>query len=99
MWSYLVVFDDKLGSRDEVQEFLDSMDEVGHWFSCLSNCVFFTCSLPANSIARRIGEHFGDPKIRRYRFLVTEIHDDRQGWLPKKSWKLFGNPNFKSGEE
>ena len=90
-WAYLVVFNNSLGSQDEVRELLDSMSEVTYWYSCLPHCIFFTCTLGANDIADRFYARFG--KSRGNRFLITEVHDDRQGWLPEKAWNLFTNPD------
>ena len=99
MWAYLIVFDDKIGTREEVQAVLDSMDDVGFWHSCLPNCIFFSCSLAAKGISKEIVKKFGDPKIRKYRFLVAEVHNDRQGYLPGKVWKLFKDPeSYNNGE-
>ena len=99
IWAYLIIFDDKLGTREDVQRFLDSMEEVRFWHSSLPNCVFFSCSLTADTIAKKVVHHFGDPDIRRYRFMVAEVHSDRQGWLPKNVWRFFRNPTLTNGED
>ena len=89
-WAYLIVFSDKLGTRDDVQNFLDSLPEVIYWYSCIPMCVFFTSTLPAQSLAEKVMEQFGSSLGQR--FLITEVHHDRQGWLPKQAWHLFQNP-------
>ena len=82
-WAYLIVFDEDLGSREEIQNFLNSVQEITYWYSCMSNVVFFTSTLSAKTIADKALDHFG--KGLGKRFLVTEVHTDRQGWLPNES--------------
>ena len=89
-WAYLVVFNDALGTPEEVQELLDGMPEVTHWYRCMPHCVFFTCTAVAGTIADRIYTKFGKGAGR---FLVVDVHQDRQGWLPKKAWHMFLNPD------
>ena len=89
-WAYLLVFNAEVGSRAEVQEFLDNIPEVTYWYGCMPHCVFLTSTLPASEIAQKVGLEFG--KESGQRFLVVEVHDDRQGWLPKEVWHVLGNP-------
>ncbi len=86
-WAYLIVFGATLGTRKQVLDFLDEQDEVTYWYGCLPNCVFLTSTLTASALARRVRERFGD-----HRFLVAEVHEDRNGWLPKAAWHLFRSP-------
>lgn len=89
-WSYMVVFNDRLGKRQEVLDLVDATSEISYWYSCLPHCVFLTSTLTANEIAEKFFEKFG--REQGNRFLVMEVHKDRQGWLPKKAWHLFRNP-------
>ena len=89
-WAYLIAFNHDLGSRESVQNLLDEMPEVTHWYSCLPNCVFFTSTLCAGDIADRVLKKFGNDHNNR--FLITEVHEDRQGWLPKAAWHIFSHP-------
>lgn len=97
IWAYLIVFNERLGTRKDVQEFLDTLPEVTYWYSCMPNCVFLTSSLSAGEIADSIRANFGTEAGQR--FLVVEVHDDRQGWLPKKAWHIFRNPQNPRPEE
>lgn len=96
-WAYLIAFNEKLGTRTEVQEFLDDVPEVTYWYGCMPNCVFFTSTLAAGSIAKLVKSRFGTDAGQR--FLVAEVHDDREGWLPKKAWHIFRNPEKPRKEE
>ena len=89
-WAYLVLFNEKLGKREDLTSFLDTLPEVTYWYACLPNAVFFTATVNAASISKKIQDHFGTGEGQR--FLVSEVHDDRQGWLPKTAWHMFKNP-------
>ena len=87
-WSYILVYSDRLGTREEVTGFLDSSSRVTYWYYCLPNCIFFTSTLGAVALAELVQEQFGKGAM----FLISEIHEDRQGWLPPTAWHLFRNP-------
>ena len=89
-WAYVILFNDELGSRSAVQEFLDNVPEVTYWYGCMPNSVFFASTLTAGGIASKVRTAFGTGGGKR--FLVVEVHNDRQGWLPKSAWHLFRNP-------
>ena len=90
VWAYVIVFSQGVGTREEVQGFLDSMSEVTYWYSCLPMCVFFTSTLTAGQISSRVRDRFGTDKGQRH--LIMEVHKDRQGWLPEKAWHMFRQP-------
>lgn len=85
-WAYLIVCGAGL-SRNDLQDFLNEQTEVTYWYSCLPNCVFLTSTLSASALGDRVHERFPEP-----RFLIVEVHNDRQGWLPEAAWHLFQNP-------
>jgi hypothetical protein len=89
-WAYLIVFNEKLGTRKEVQEFLDTLPEVTYWYGCLPYSVFLTATVSAKAISEKINERFGTESGQRH--FITEISSDRQGWMPKKVWHLVKNP-------
>lgn len=89
-WAYLLVFNEKVGTRKDVQAFLDTISEVTYWYGCLPNAVFLTSTATAGTVSDRIKERFGTESGQR--FFVTEVHSDRQGWLPKNVWHLLKNP-------
>ena len=69
-WAYLITFNDKIGTREQVQAFLDTVPEVSFWYGCMPHCVFFTSTLPANDIAQKVSARFGTSGGQR--FLVVE---------------------------
>lgn len=96
-WSYLMMFSDSLGTRKEVQDFLNEIPEVTYWYSCVPHCVFFSSTLTAGNIAEKVHERFG--KGSGFFLIMDANNNDRQGWLPKKVWHLFKNPEDPRLEE
>lgn len=96
-WSYLLIFNDKLGIRSDVTTYLDKISEISYWYTCMPNAIFLTSTLTAGSISDRIKSHFGTDSGQR--FFISEVHKDRQGWMPKKVWHMLNNPdNPRMGE-
>jgi len=89
-WAYLIVFNQKFASREQVQAALSQIQEVTYWYACLPYCVFATSTLTADALAKALETKFNISQGER--FLVTEIAKDRQGRLPKAAWHLFRNP-------
>jgi hypothetical protein len=90
-WAYLLIFNDAVGARKEVQEFLDTLSEVTYWYGCMPNSVFLTATVPAGTISDKIQARFGTGSGQR--FFLTEVHPDRQGWMPKAVWHLLKDPS------
>lgn len=87
-WAYLLVYSSKFGNRRDITEWLDSLPEVTFWYYCLPNCIFLTSTETAVNLAESAYQEFGKSAL----FLITEIHRDRQGWLPRQAWHMFRNP-------
>ncbi len=90
-WAYLLIFNDEVGTRQEVLDFLDSVKEITYWYVCMPHAVFFTSTLTAGGISDLFKQRFGTDKGQR--FFITEVHKDRQGWLPKQVWHMLKNPD------
>ena len=88
--SYIVVFTASYASRQQVQDFLDTIHEVTYWYACLPYCVFFTSTLSAEVLSQRFNAHFGTTKGN---YIIMEASSNRQGWLMKNAWHLLGNPS------
>lgn len=89
-WAYLLVFNEKVGTRGPVQEFLNTIPEVTYWYGCFPGAIFLTSTLPAGQISDKIKAHFGTDSGQRW--FITEVHQDRQGWAPKQVWHMLKNP-------
>lgn len=89
-WAYLLVFNEKLGARKAVIEFLNTLPEVTYWYACFPNSIFLTSNVTAGSLAEKIKAEFGTDNQQR--FFITEVSPDKQGWMPKQAWHLINNP-------
>ena len=81
--AYLLVYSDSLGSRSKVKECLNSIEIIATWRYDMPNCFYLISEFSASELSKSIRKELG-----RGRFLITEISDNRQGWLPSKTWHL-----------
>lgn len=93
MKKYILIYNNTLGTLTEVTELLDSMSEITEWQTDIPNSFMLKSDLEAKQLANIIIE-----KKPNVRFLISEITENRQGWLPKKSWNFIkdrdnGNPS------
>jgi hypothetical protein len=93
MHPYIIVLGSDIGSRIDVQQYLDTIEEIEYWFSSLPNCIFCVSSLDAHQIADKMKDYFG-----RKQFLVMECHPNRQGWLPRRAWEMMRTPDHFSSQ-
>lgn len=91
--AYLLVYADSLGTREEVTSCVDSIPEVETWRYDMPNCFYLVSAYDSVDIARAIRKYFGN----RGRFLVTELTDNKFGWLPSKTWYLLRHKRHKIG--
>jgi hypothetical protein len=92
-WAYLLVFNDQAADRDSITEFLDREAMILNWFACFPSAVFLVSGSSAKTISERIRAKF--PGLR---FFITEIPDDRNGWMPRKAWAFINNPKSANEE-
>ena len=88
-WGYILVFDDALGTRKEIQDFLDTRSEVLNWYACMSNAIFVVSDATASALQRVIKE-FNSGKDSN--FIILDVKTDKDGWLPKKAWEFMNTP-------
>jgi hypothetical protein len=81
--SYLILLAANL-DREQVVDYLSSLEGTGDWFFNLPNSFFIQSSLSAAELSNQIKEKFG--KVRHF---ITEVHENRQGLLPKEHWTRF----------
>ena len=83
--SYIMIYSNALGSRDEIKECVDSLEQVIHWRFDMPNSFYLVSEENASTLAKAIREYLEKDE----RFLITEyMADNAQGWLPKKTWSL-----------
>jgi hypothetical protein len=88
-WAYILVFDDALGTRQEIQAFLNTRPEVLNWYACMSNAIFIVSDQTAATLQQAVSE-FNAGKSAN--FIVLDVKTDRQGWLPRSAWDFMSNP-------
>lgn len=89
--AYLLVYSNSLGDRDEVRECVDELPEIINWRHDMPNSFYLISEHDADDIAEAIREYFGTGG----RFIVSEVTDNKQGWLPSKSWYLLNKKRHK----
>ena len=82
--AYLLIYSDKLGAREEIRDFLDEQPEILHWRYDLP----FTFYLISELSAEGLYEIVQGFNRKRGRFLISEVGENTQGWLPEKTWML-----------
>ncbi|WP_421920101.1 hypothetical protein [Marinifilum sp.] len=92
--AYLFVYSDNLGTRDEVKNCMDNIPEVYTWRYDMPNSFYIISEYSADEIARAINSYTG-----KTRFIVSEITDNKQGWLSEDTWYLINNKTHKPKEE
>ena len=80
--AYLFVYGDDLGTREELRDFLNKLPEVLNWRYDLPNTFYLVSESDAEELADKIGRYGGG------RFIVAEVPDNSQGWLPHRSWHI-----------
>jgi hypothetical protein len=84
--AYLLVYNDALGSREDVKGCLEGMSDVITWKYDLPHAFYIISEADARTLGKTIRERIGDG-----RFLITEITANKGGWLPKETWYLLNN--------
>ena len=80
--AYLFVYAEDLGTREDLRDFLDGLPEVLNWRYDLPNAFYIVSESEASELAKKI-KRIGDG-----RFVVTEIPENSDGWLPRRSWEI-----------
>ena len=87
-WAYVLIFDDAVGTRDQILEFLNTRSEVLNWYTCLPNAVFLVSDTTAGQLQKVMLEFTRG----NGRFLILDTKTDKNGWLPKRAWDFLNNP-------
>jgi len=90
MNTLLILTSDAFATRQQIQDYLNTLPEVEYWYACLPHCVFCTSTLTPARLSKKLEQHFGHTKGRR--FLVMCMHPDCQGRLPAEAWHLMSHP-------
>jgi hypothetical protein len=88
--AYILVYDDRLGSREQVKTCLNDLAEVLTWRFDLPHTFYFVSEAEALTIAELIRGRLGTG-----RFIIVEVTSNRGGVLSPETWYLFQNKTQK----
>jgi len=92
--AYLLEYSTSFGMREAVRDYLNAMPEVTHWRCDMAHSFYLISEASAAELATRLRQLSGG----NGRFLVTELPDNKAGWLSKKSWYLMRNKTYLKSE-
>lgn len=88
---YLLVHASATATHDKMKTILNSMQEIVTWRTDIANCFYIVSEesavVLANALRKRVGQ--------TGRFIISEITDNRYGWLSPDSWFLIDNKHLK----
>lgn len=85
--AYLFVYNDTVGTRDQVKTILDAMPEVITWRYDLPNCFYVISYDSAHTVSEAFRSRHGDTGL----WIFVEVADNKQGWMQKRTWHLLNN--------
>ena len=91
--AYLILCGDDLGHRLGLQAYIDTLEDIDYWLTCLPHALFCVSALDAHAIADHLKAYCG-----RKPFFVMECHPHRQGWLPRRAWEVMATGGKDDGE-
>jgi hypothetical protein len=94
--AYLFAFSNTLGTQKELENTLNSIPEVITWRYDMPNAFYVISNADAGVLSDAIRER---TKNTNGRFIITEIPENRQGWLTNESWHLIRNKEHKPKAE
>lgn len=86
MKTYLMVYSDKLGDRETVKRILGLMPEISHWRYDMPHSFYLLSEASAQELVSSMVSHLGQASSKR--FIIAEITDNRQGYLPRETWNF-----------
>lgn len=89
--AYLLVYSEATGSREKLKEWANSEPMVVTWRYDLPNCFYIISEASAQELSNSLRNFTND----NGRFIFSEIHQNRYGWLPSSSWYLLTNKTHK----
>lgn len=92
--SYLFIYDDLVGSREEIKSVLNQMDTVATWRFDMPHCFYII----SEGAASDLHAEFVSMNGTKGKFLFIEASDNRQGQMLKDTWYLLRNKKHKPKE-
>lgn len=85
--AYLLVYSDLVGTRASIKSWANESPLVVTWRYDLPHSFYLISDSSAQELAASLRSRAGN----RGRFLITEVSENKQGWLPSGAWYLLKN--------
>ena len=89
--SYLFIYDELVGMREEVQNVINKMNKVYTWRYDIPNCFYII----SDYSAKEIYDEFVTINGIKGRFMFIETSPNRQGQMLPDTWYLLTNKEHK----
>ena len=93
--SYLFIYSNKFGSRDEVRDLIKRTYEIITWRFDIPNSFYLVSESSADDLSEIFLKYSNEEGL----FLIVEIKDNYQGWLPERSWSLINDKELPPKEK
>lgn len=80
--AYLLIYSPDIGTREEIRDYIDDLPEILNWRYDVPQGFYLVSQSNADDIANHI-LRFSNGNGR---FLITEVVENSQGWLPRRTW-------------
>ena len=92
---YIFIYTGRVGTREEVKDVIDSIPEIIAWRSEIPHSFYIVSESNADFLADIFLQRLGKKGL----FLVSEISNNYQGWLPKRTWHLLNKKELPPKEK
>ena len=82
--AYLFIYSSDVGTRDEVRDYIDQLPEILNWRYDIPHAFYLVSESSADEITDKVLSFTGGDG----RFLIAEVPENSQGWLPRDTWRL-----------
>lgn len=81
MKNYILIYNNSSEDKNKIENLLNFTKGIIKWRSDINGAYFIWSIMEANEIADIIIS-----QIPNERFFISEINENRQGWLPNEAW-------------
>ena len=91
--AYLLIYSGGVGTREEIRDYIDNLPEILNWRYDVPHAFY----LVSESTAEEITDLILRFSRGEGRFLVTEVVENSQGWLPRGAWRFLNEKTAAGG--
>lgn len=92
--AYILLYSNATGGREAIRAWANSEPMLLHWRYDMPHSMYLISENSASELAKSLGASLKS----KGRFLIAEISDNRQGWLPRETWDLLRNKKRKGSK-